>query len=109
MHLPEILESGRGMQCLHDFGLSAFASAIVHDGYTRTKGVNEYFRIRSVHAVMETQEHINGPDAVTRAHQFEFLVLRQIPQMNRPKPSEGHVGSDRHRVLRIVLSRLEIR
>ena len=58
---------------------------------------------------MQTQEHINGADAVVRAHQLEFLVLREIAQVNRAEASEPHVGSDRHRILGIVLSRLEAR
>src|SRR5258705_3773982 len=58
---------------------------------------------------MQAQKHVNRADAVIRTHQLEFLVLRQIPQMNRAKLSECDIGPDRHRVLCIVLSRLEAR
>src|SRR5712691_6695408 len=97
------------MQGLHHFRLSAFTSAVVHDRNAGAEGVNENVRIRGIHSVMQTQKHINSAEAVIRTHQLEFLVPRQIAQVNRAKVSEPQVGPDRHRVLGIVLSRLEAR
>jgi hypothetical protein len=97
------------MQRLHDFGLSTFASAVVHDGHARLKRVNNHLGVRRVDSVVQTEEHINGADAVIRTHQLEFLVLRQVPQMNGAKLSEPYISADRHRVLCIVLSSLEAR
>ncbi len=59
--------------------------------------------------MVQTQKDVNRTDAVRRAHQLEFLVLRQVPEVNRAKSAERHVDADRHRVLGVVLSRLEAR
>ena len=66
--------------------------------------MNEHLRVRRIHAVVQAQEHVDGADAVIRAHELEFLVLREIPQMNRAKFPERHMGPDRHRVLCVVLA-----
>ena len=76
--LPESFEAWRGMHRLHHFGLAAFPRAVVHDCNTWMESMNDDFRIRSGLTVVKTQKDVHCADAIHRAHQLEFLVLRQI-------------------------------
>ena len=107
MELPEIFKSGRRIDDLHYCRLATFTNAVIHDGDSRPKGMHQNFRIRSGLPVMQTKKHVHRAQAVVRAHQFEFLVHREIAQMNRAKPSERNVSANGLRILGIVLSGLE--
>ena len=48
--------------------------------------------------VMRADEHVNGADAVVRAHQVEFLVDREIARMKRSEPPEREVRCHRLRI-----------
>src|ERR1700756_4273074 len=56
---------------------------------------------------MQTKKQVNDADAVVWAHQFEFLVLGQIAQMDRAEFSERDDDADRHHILVIFVSWLE--
>jgi hypothetical protein len=64
--LPKIFEAWGGMHSLHHLRVSTFAGAVIHDGNTRMKCVHERLRIRASLSVMQTQEHVNNANPVTR-------------------------------------------
>ena len=78
MHLPEILEARRGMNGLHRFRVAPFASTVIHDSDARMKCVYDDGRIGTRYPVVQTQQEIDGPNRIIRAHQLKFLVLGQI-------------------------------
>src|SRR5207249_11914493 len=52
MNLPEVIEAGRSVKGLHHGRLSAFASAIIHDGNPRVDRMDEHLGIRGVLPMM---------------------------------------------------------
>ena len=49
-----------------------------------------------------------GGSSVHGTHQLEFLVPRQIAEMQRAEFAERDVAPDRHRVFGVVVDRLEV-
>jgi hypothetical protein len=89
VYLPEILEAGRGVNRFHDLGQPTLAGPVVHDRDPRPQGMDQHFGVRRVLPVMQAEKDIHRPDPVARAHQLEFLVLREIAEVNRPEPAKG--------------------
>src|SRR5215831_10664245 len=102
MDLPQIFESRCGMDDLHRIRLVALSGSVVHDGGPGLDGMCENLGIGNRLSVMRDDPKVHGPEAILRAHQIEFFVPGQIPEMQHAKLSERYVTSDRLRVLRLI-------
>ena len=65
------------------FRASALLRAVVHDGDSGRKRMHDRRRIGCVRAVMSSQVHVNLAEAVLRTYQGDFLLRRQISQVDR--------------------------
>ena len=92
----------------HGFGIAAFARAVVHDRGDRPQSMHHDRGIRTLHAMMQSQEQPHRRQPRVRAHQLEFHIAGQIAQMRGMEAPKGDVTRHRHRIFHIVVERLEI-
>ena len=86
----------------HRIGLPALSSSIVHDRRACLNGVRQHGRVRYRLSVMGDDPQVDRADAILRTHQVEFLVPRQIAEMQHAEFSKSDMASDRLRILGLV-------
>jgi hypothetical protein len=102
VNLPQVFESWSGVKHLHHFRLPTFAGAVVHDGDPRFERVNQDVAVRAGLPVMRHHEEVHGANGIGRTHQLEFLVDRQVAEIESAKLSKCQMDADGLGILGLI-------
>ena len=89
--------------------LAALAHAVIHNADAGASGVDHDLRIRGILPMMESRNRSTTPMRLFGHISSNSLFLVRSPQMDGAEFSKSDMDADRHRVLGVVLTRLETR
>src|SRR3954452_7657398 len=101
--LPKVFQSGGIVYDLPARGAGALARTIIEDRDPWMQCPNHGLGIRGLTAMMGYKEKVNRPKNVAGTRQFQFLLLRQIAEIEETELAVGNQNSYRPRILRRII------
>ena len=89
VELPEVFKAGAVMDSLPGFRAAGLVSAVVHDGYARTDGIDNGAGVGEIHAVMGDQIEVDRADGVAGTHESDFLGGGEVAEIEEAEFAEG--------------------